>query len=174
MVNYWILGVLMFVSACTTSGSLPPLEKVPAVDLDRFMGDWYVLASIPTFLETGAHNAVENYTRNPDGTIAIKFTYKRNSFEGELRNLSMTGSVVAGTNNAEWKVSPFWPLKFPYYTIDLAPDYSWVVVATPNRGYLWIMARNWQMDELQLQTIIDKMVQRGFNAADIKRVPQKW
>ena len=170
----WIFGVAMLLSGCTTGGGLPPLEKVPALELDRFMGDWYVLANIPTFLEAGAHNAVENYTRNLDGSISIKFTFNRDSFDGDVKKLSMKGYIVEGTNNAEWKVSPFWPIKFPYYTIDLAPDYSWVVVATPNRGYLWIMARNWQMDENQLQSIIDRMVQRGFKARDIRRVPQKW
>lgn len=37
-----------------------PLATVPAVDLNRFMGDWYVIACIPTFIEKGAHNAIES------------------------------------------------------------------------------------------------------------------
>lgn len=162
------------VSACTTSGSLPPLEKVPSVDLNRFMGDWYVIANIPTFIEVGAHNAVESYKMNADGNIDISFTFKKDGFDGEKKKYTMTGIPVPGTNNAEWKVSPFWPLKFPYYTIDLAADYSWVVVATPNRGYLWVMARDWKIDQNLVKSIIDRLVQRGFKESEIKMVPQRW
>lgn len=170
---FW--GVVMgFLSACTTNGGLPPLEKVGSLDLNRFTGDWYVQASIPTFLEVGAHNAVEHYDLNPEGNIDITFTFRKGAFDGPKRKLTMTGYPVPGTNNAEWKVSPFWPLKFPYYTIELSPDYNHVVVATPNRGYLWIMSRDRTMDENLLQAIIGRMVDRGFQAADIKRVPQRW
>jgi apolipoprotein D and lipocalin family protein len=161
-------------TACTTTKSIPPLEKVAAVDLKKFMGDWYVIANIPTFVETGAHNAIEHYDLSSDGTIAITFTYHKNAFDGPLKKYTMTGAPVAGTNNAEWTVSPFWPLRLPYYTVELDSDYKWVVVATPNRSYLWIMAREPKMDESLLKSLIDRMIARGFNAAEIQRVPQQW
>lgn len=166
--------IMSIFASCTTKGGLPPLEKVPSLDLNRFMGDWYVLANIPTFLEVGAHNAIEHYELNSEGQIDIRFTFRKNAFDGEPRKYTMTGRPVPGTNNAEWTVSPFWPLKFPYYTVEIAPDYSWVVIATPNRGYLWIMARDWKMDDKKLQSLIDRMVERGFKASEIQRVPQKW
>lgn len=161
-------------SACSTTGDLPPLEKVPSVDMQRFMGDWYVLANIPTFLEKGAHNAIEHYDLKNDNSVAIRFTFYKDAFDGPFKTLKMTGTPVPGTNNAEWTVSPFWPLKFPYYTVELADDYSWVVVATPNRGYLWIMARKPQIPEDLLKSIIARMVARGFKESEIQRVPQKW
>jgi apolipoprotein D and lipocalin family protein len=166
--------ISLFSWGCATTSALPPLEKVPAVDLDRFMGDWYVIANIPTFVEKGAHNAIEHYERANDGSIDITFTYRKDGFDGEPKKYTMTGTPVPGTNAAEWTVSPFWPLKFPYYTVELAPDYSWVVVATPNRGYLWIMARKPDMDEGLLKAIIARMVARGFKEDEIQRVPQKW
>ena len=60
--------------------SLPPLETVEQVDLERFMGDWYVIANIPTFVEKGAHNAVESYRLDDDGTIATTFTFRKDGF----------------------------------------------------------------------------------------------
>jgi apolipoprotein D and lipocalin family protein len=51
------------------------LDTVSYVDLERFMGDWYVVASIPAFIEKGAHNAVESYALNSDGTIATTFRF---------------------------------------------------------------------------------------------------
>ena len=168
------MGLTIGVTACSTTKGLPPLEKVPALDLNRFMGDWYVLANIPTFVEKGAHNAIENYVLKEDGSVAITFTFHKDGFDGELKTLKMTGTVVEGTGNAEWKVSPFWPLRFPYYTIDLDPDYRWVIVATPNRGYLWIMAREPSLPEPQLAELIERMVARGFKREEIQIVPQKW
>lgn len=160
--------------ACTTTTKLPPLDKVSNVDLKRFMGDWYVIANIPTFVEKGAHNAIEHYDLNTDGSVAITFTYYKDAFDGPLKTYTMTGTPVTGTNNAEWEVSPFWPLKFPYYTVELDSSYNWVVVATPNRGYLWIMARQPQMDESLLKGITERMIARGFNASEIQMVPQNW
>ena len=52
------------------SAALPPLKTVAHVDLPRFMGDWYVIANIPTFIEKGAHNAMESYRLDEDGTLA--------------------------------------------------------------------------------------------------------
>ena len=52
----------------------PPLALAEDVDLGRFMGDWYVIANIPTAIEKGAHNAVESYRLEEDGTIATTFT----------------------------------------------------------------------------------------------------
>ena len=58
---------LLVLAACS---SPPPIHTATAVDLERFMGDWYVIANIPTFIEKGADNAVESYELNPDGSIA--------------------------------------------------------------------------------------------------------
>ena len=48
------------------------MKTVEFVDLERFMGDWYVIANIPTFIEKGATNAIESYKLMDDGmTIKI-------------------------------------------------------------------------------------------------------
>ena len=69
-----MLGLAMLLSGC--GATLPPLKTVDHVDIPRFMGDWYVIACIPTFIEKGAYNAVESYRLDPDGTIAdYKFDF---------------------------------------------------------------------------------------------------
>ena len=74
-----LLGLLL--AGC--GAQQPELKTVDYVDLDRFMGDWYVIANIPTFLEKGAHNAVETYEMNDDGSIATTFVFRDGSFDGE-------------------------------------------------------------------------------------------
>ena len=66
--------LLLMVSACKTA---EPMPVVDAVDLNRFMGDWYVIANIPTFIETDAYNPVETYRLNADGTVATTFAFNK-------------------------------------------------------------------------------------------------
>src|SRR5690606_3616610 len=76
--------LLVLLAGCQ-SGRHPPMPTVDHVDLPRFVGDWYVIANIPTWLERGAHNAVENYALADDGTIATTFTFRAGSFDGPLK-----------------------------------------------------------------------------------------
>ncbi len=74
MITMWLLAVV----ACSNP---PPIRTVEAVDLDRFMGDWYVVAHIPTWLERDAYNAVESYRLDPDGTVATTFSFREGGFD---------------------------------------------------------------------------------------------
>ena len=60
----------------------PPVPTVAKVDLERYMGEWYVIANIPTSYEKGAYNALESYRLNPDGTMATTFTCRTGGFDG--------------------------------------------------------------------------------------------
>ena len=78
------------------------MQTVAKVDIERFMGRWYVIANIPTFLEKGAHNAVETYTLDSDGSIATNFTYRKDSFEGKLKEYNPRGFIRDTESNALW------------------------------------------------------------------------
>jgi len=92
------LGLL---SGCATT-SHAPIPTVPHVDLPRFMGDWHVIAHIPTFIERQAHHAVESYTLAPDGTIATTFTFRQGGPDGPLKRYTPRGFVRDPESNATW------------------------------------------------------------------------
>ena len=92
-----ILG-LALVASITACSSPEPLRTVDHVDLQRFMGDWYVIANIPTAIEKGAHNAVESYQLNDDGTIATTFTFRDGAFDGEAKAYHPRGFVKDDSN----------------------------------------------------------------------------
>lgn len=105
MSRYSILKALLALfalTACQTT-AYPPLPTVPQVDLARFMGDWYVIANIPTFIENNAHNPVESYRLNADGSIATTFTFRKNGFDGETKIYRPTGYVIDTRSNAIWE-----------------------------------------------------------------------
>ena len=152
----------------------PPIPTVPAVDLERFMGRWYVIANIPTNFEKGAHNAIETYSLNPDGTIATTFTCRKDSFDGPVKTMSPKGFVRDKETNAAWGVQFVWPLKAEYLIAHLAPDYSTTIIARTKRDYVWIMARTPSIPDAELEELIAKVGALGYDASRVERVPQRW
>ena len=152
----------------------PPLRIAPHVDLQRFMGDWYVIASIPTFIEKGAHNAVESYRLADDGSIATTFTFRRDGFDGEPRRYTPTGFVADRASNAVWGMQFVWPIKADYRIVYVAADYSATVIGREKRDYAWIMARTPQLPEPEYRRLVELLDEQGYDVAKIRRVPQRW
>jgi apolipoprotein D and lipocalin family protein len=152
----------------------PPMATVDYVDIDRFMGDWYVVANIPTFIEKGAHNAVETYARNDDGTIATTFTFLDGSFEGEPKSYSPTGFIKDEQTNALWGMQFIWPIKADYRIVYLDEAYSKTVIGREARDYVWVMARKPQLSSAEYEEIVSFIAGIGYDASKIQKVPQQW
>ncbi len=144
------------------------------VNLEKFMGDWYVIASIPTMFEKGAVNAVENYTWNDKGYVDVTFTYIKDKPDGKAKRMTQKGFIYDESSNAEWRVQPIWPLRLGYLILDLAEDYSYTVIGVPNRKYLWIMAREPSLSDSVYQKILKDVEQQGYAVSEIQKVPQSW
>lgn len=151
-----------------------PLVTVAKVDLARFMGSWYVIANIPTFLEKGAHNAIEAYRQDPDGTVDITFTYRADGFDGNEKRLKSRGFIQDAQSNAVWGVQFVWPFKADYRVTYLADDYSQTVVSREKRDYVWIMARTPSIPDADYQRLVKLVGDQGYDVSRIQKVPQKW
>lgn len=165
------MAAIVILSGCA---SKPPLETVDYVDLDRFMGDWYVIANIPTFVEKGAHNAVENYTLNDDGTIATRFTFREDGFNGEKKEYNPKGFVTDKESNAVWGMRFIWPIKADYRVIYLDDEYSTTVIGRNKRDFVWIMAREPQISDKTYAELVEFTASVGYDTSELRRVPQEW
>ncbi len=150
------------------------LATVDYVDLDRFMGDWYVIANIPTFLEKGAHNAVETYALNDDGTIDTTFTFRDGSFDGKLKDYNPRGFIKDTETNALWGMRFVWPIKADYRVVYLDEDYSITIIGRQKRDFVWVMARQPSIDEATYQGLLQELDAMGYDPSKIERVPQRW
>ena len=159
-------------SACQAAA--PPLETIEYVDLERFMGDWYVIANIPTFIEKGAHNAVESYRLDDDGTIATTFTFRQDGFDGKEKSYHPRGFVRDTNSNAEWGMQFVWPIKGDYRIIYLSDDYSTTIIGRNKRDYVWLMARKPVMTEADYEQAVQFITAAGYDTAQLLRVPQRW
>lgn len=169
--SYIILLMVVLVSLTACSA---PLKTVDYVDIPRFMGDWYVIAIIPNFVEKNAHNSIESYKLNPDGTIATTFTFRKGSPDGKQVVMHPKGRVYNTETNAEWRMRVFWPIWAKYLIIDLAEDYRYTAIGVPNRKWLWIMSRTPQMNEVDYNAVLAKLRILGYDTSKIKKIPQVW
>jgi apolipoprotein D and lipocalin family protein len=172
---FWGKGLLVFLmlGANPAVSAKAPMDTVDYVDLPRFMGDWYVIANIPTPFEKDAHNPIETYKLDSDGTIATTFTFNKDSFEGEEKAFSSRGFVRNKDTNATWGVQFVWPIKADYRVIYLDSDYQYTVIGRKARDYLWIMARDVEISDEKLKELVDFAVSQGYEADKIEIAPHQ-
>lgn len=162
-----------FLTGCH-SAVLPPLKTVEKVELPRFMGNWYVIAHIPTFAERSAFNAVESYAINSDGSIATTFTFRKGGFDGKVRRMTPTGFIIDRQSNAHWGMQFIWPFRADYRITYLTEDYGITVIARQKRDYVWVMARTPQIEEAQRLTVEAHLKDLGYDLTELRYVPQRW
>jgi len=153
-------------------GDLPPVALVEHVDVPRFMGDWYVIANIPTFLEKGAFNAKDSYRLMEDGSIATTFTYNAYAPDGAVKHYSSTGYVLDPATNAVWGQQYIWPIKADYRISYLSADYGETVITREKRDYVWIMARTPTIPEADFSRLVAFVGTQGYDTTRLQRVPQ--
>lgn len=150
-----------------------PIPPVDNVDLPRFMGDWYVIANIPTFLERESYDAVETYELRDDGKIQTIFRQRKGSFDAKVDTMRPVGTVREGTNNAVWGMQFVWPIKAEYVIVYVDADYSQTIIGRSARDYTWIMARTPQISEADYAAHVERLKTLGYDTSKLRRVPQR-
>lgn len=168
-----LLPLLGFVSCATGSRAVSTTESrktVNCIDIPRYMGRWFVIANIPTFIEKGSHNAIELYTWNEGkNRIDINFRFNKGFFEGKLKIYPQKAWINNMEMNAEWRIQPVWPLRFPYLVLDVGKEYEYTVIGVPNRKYIWIMSQEPEMDESLFASLVEKAQTRwGYKVSRIQ------
>ena len=158
--------------ASTPDPAFKAVTLVPKVDLPRFMGDWYVIANIPTFLEKGAHNAKDSYRLDADGTIPTTFSFNADAFNGPLESYGSRGFVMDGGAAAVWGQQYIWPFKADYRISYLSSDYTQTVITRDKRDYVWIMARTPTIPDADLERLKSFVGTQGYDVGKLQRVPQ--
>lgn len=168
-----VLAALPLALGCASTGH-PPLATVPSLDLERYMGDWYVLAHIPASLERNAHGAVESYRLEPDGTIATTFTFREGSHDGEPKRYTPRARVVDRVTRAHWdmKFFWFWPAQ-EFLVVHVDDGYTETIVGRTKRDYVWIMARTPELPAADYDRLVRRVGEMGYDLAKLRKVPQR-
>ena len=164
--------VALAMSSCAVSPVTIP--RVEHVELERFMGDWYVIAHIPSWPERDSYNAVESYALTPDGTVSTVFQFRKGGFDAKLKTMRPVGHVQAGTGNAVWGMQFVWPIKAEYVIVYVDPQYQQTIIGRSSRDYAWIMARSPAIADADYARLCERLQTLGYSLEQLRRVPQQW
>lgn len=151
----------------------PALRPAAQVNLDRYMGDWFVVANIPYWAERDCYGSIERYLLLPDGRIKTTFLAHKGGFDGKLFTAKSTARVINPPNNAEWQVAFLGGLaKVPMTILSVAPDYRYAVVATPDRSKAWILSRTRTLPSADYDAAAEVLRKNGIAPSLLRSVPQ--
>jgi apolipoprotein D and lipocalin family protein len=163
--------LLAALAACQTAG--PPLDVVEQVDLERYLGRWYEIASFPQSFQRGCVATTADYSLRDDGRIRVVNECRDASFDGDLRRADGLAWVSDPQGSqAKLKVQFFWPFSADYWIIALDPEYRYAAVGHPSRDYLWILSRTPTLDPALYATLLAGIEARGFDLERLKQTPQ--
>jgi apolipoprotein D and lipocalin family protein len=154
-----IITLALFLSACAHAQT----KTVDHVDLKRYLGIWYEIASIPQFFSEGCFCSRAQYGLRSDGKISVYNTCNKNSITGNLDSVSGSAQVVDQVSNAKLSVTFFWPFSGEYWIIGLDTDYRYAVVSNSGGTDLWILSRT---PVLNKELLDEALVSAKANGAD--------
>ena len=150
----------IFLSGCASSTS--DMAAVSGFQPEKYMGIWYEIVRLPHYFERDLDYVQAEYTLKPDGMIQVVNSGSRNGEKQRIVGKARLKNPKARPLSGELRVSFFGPFYSDYRIIELAPDYSYAVVAGSNRNYLWILSRRPVMAKNQLETILERLRKLGF------------
>jgi apolipoprotein D and lipocalin family protein len=166
------LFVLAAISLAGTScHSEPNLEVAANVDLSRFQGKWYEIASLPRTTQVDCYGTTAFYSQAPDGTYSFVNQCNVESTSGPLRTVTMKATVPNQAIPAKLAVD-VGGYSGDYWILDVGSNYEYAVVGHPTRMYLWILSRTPTLDDATLKGVLDRAQASHFNTAKLQYTPQ--
>ncbi len=167
-----IATAALFPQIIRAADNLPPLRTVPKVELERYMGKWYEIASFPQWFQKGCTASTATYSLRNDGKVNVLNECRDKTLDGKMRQAKGKAWVVDKQTNSKLKVSFFWPFSGDYWIIDLAPGYEYAVIGHPKRTYLWILSRKPHMDTGTYEAILQRLKAQNYDLGPLKKTLQ--
>jgi apolipoprotein D and lipocalin family protein len=167
----------LLVSGCATMTTtdrlnLAPLDTVRHVDLQRYLGTWYEIASFPQSFQKNCTATTAKYSLRADGDIDVENRCRRYALDNPEDVAKGRARVVDRATNAKLEVTFFRPFWGDYWIIQLGDDYGYAVVGHPSRDYLWILARQRTMSPDLYQAILQRLGTQGYDTSRLLRTLQ--
>lgn len=148
------------------------LQTVEYVDVNRYVGKWYEIASYPTSFQRDCTGTTAEYSLKDDGTIRVFNRCLLGSLDGDENTIEGSARVVDSTTNAKLAVRFFAFFEAPYWIIELDEEYQWAVVSDPARRFLWILSRTPTMDSAVYEDILARVSAKGLDPTKLRRTTQ--
>ena len=171
-----IVGVvLMGLSVVCVGGKKSP-SVVDSVDLEKYVGRWYAIASIPTTFERRCvAGTTADYTILENGQVEVVNTCY--DVDGNTYRVVGRAWVPDKKEPGKLKVSfvrflGLWLFAGRYWIVDLAEDYGYAVVGHPSYRFGWILSRTPTLPDSTFQEIVERLEDQGYSFDDFRRIDQ--
>lgn len=166
-----ILFLLSFLSlgGCADTPVTVDNSTVKQLDLKRFMGRWYEIARYDHKFERGMTNVTATYTLLDNGRIKV---VNEGLKDGRRKTVDGRAKLPDASQPGRLKVSFFLWFYADYYVLDIAPDYSYVLVGSSSDKYLWIMSRTPSLPKPVTDSLLDNLKRRGYDTTKLIWVKQ--
>ena len=166
-------AVMSLIIGCASNEA--PLPTAENVNIDQFMGRWYVHGFTPIIVDKDAHNAIEHYRLDADKKIQTTYQFRAGGFDAEIKTLTPVGWVDEGVDsNAEWRMQFIWPFTADYIILHVDADYSETIIVHPSRKYAWIMLRSNTVRDADYDRLLSKLKAVGYETELIQKLPHDW
>jgi apolipoprotein D and lipocalin family protein len=169
-----LLRILILALAAVLAGcaQIPDgVEAVKGFDSNRYLGTWYEIARLDHRFERGLEDVTANYAAREDGGIDV-LNRGYDVKKGEWREARGRAKFVGPPGTASLGVSFFGPFYGGYNVVDLDPDYQIALVAGPTRDYLWVLARRPDPPRAEVERVVRRAAELGFDTQALIDVPQ--
>ena len=172
---------ILLVGAFALSGCAAVFSKHPVgntavpqpakpVELTRYLGRWYELARYEQAFQKDCEGVTADYALRPDGKISVLNSCRKP--DGKLKTATGTAKSVDTATGAKLKVSFFGPFYGDYWVLDHAEDYSWSIVGEPSGRYLWILSREANPGQTQVDALIGRARALGYDTSMVRVTKQ--
>ena len=179
MERFFLASILIFAFIAIMHAEGKELQVVPAVDLPRYQGKWYEIARLPNrFQQQCVGNVAASYTLRQDGRITVINECRlRDGSTDRAEGVARVADSKGPNSKLKVRFAPAFLSFLPfvwgdYWILDLAPDYSYVLVGDPGRKYFWILARTPQISERTYEQLVEKARAQGFAVDRLIRTRQ--
>jgi apolipoprotein D and lipocalin family protein len=165
-----LLLLLAFTTGCAQHGTPP--RTVERLDVDRYLGTWYEIASFPMYFQRGCVATQATYSRRDDGQVGVANACRDETLDGEWKRIEGVAWPALPGDFAKLKVQFFWPLRGDYWVLALDPEYRWALVGHPNRDHLWVLSRTRALDAAVYAQIVEQARAQGYDVSKLRRTLQ--
>ncbi len=159
-----VVGCLLLVGCLGLPDGVRPVSQF---ELQRYLGTWYEIARLDHSFERGLDNVTATYSARDDGGVTVvNRGYSRE--DQEWSQADGKAYFVEDEKTGYLKVSFFGPFYGAYVVFELDTDnYQYAFVSGPSTDYLWLLARQPEVDPALIQRFKTQAESLGFDLADL-------
>ena len=163
--KFLLISIPFIVTACT--GKPDGVVAVKEFELDRYLGTWYEIARLDHSFERGLNNITAEYSVRDDGGVKV-INRGFSKEDNDWQQAEGKAYFVNQTDNGHLKVSFFGPFYGSYIVFELdKKDYQYAFVSGPDTSYLWLLAREPQVDKKVMELFVKRSQESGFDTSKL-------